>query len=113
MNVENFNVYKGTDHRTVAAIQGKVTKQGKRNAASRLFHPRGDKDKILAWRQDLDRIVRVFNVRSGCSARHSLIVTYQTELAINTHMLVVDMHRNALGDREGTVRQHNQVSASF
>ena len=56
-----------TDHlkcRTVAGIHRKVVKQGKRNAAIRFFLAKGDKDKIVAWRQDLVRVLHVFNVRS-------------------------------------------------
>ena len=48
--------------RTLAEIQRKVVKQGKRNVASRLVHAKGDKDKIVAWTQDLLRVLNVFNV---------------------------------------------------
>ena len=50
--------------RTVAEIQGKVIERGKRNAVSRAFHSKTDKDAIAAWRQDLTRILQIFNVRS-------------------------------------------------
>ena len=43
----------------------KVTKQNGRNQVSRLFRSRNDKDKIAAWKLELNRILRVFNV---CSA---------------------------------------------
>ena len=52
------------NRRTVAGIQRKVVKQGKRNVAIRFFLAKGDKDKIAAWRQDLVRVLHVFNVRS-------------------------------------------------
>ena len=55
------------DRRTLAEIQRKVVKQGKRNAASRFIHAKGDKDKIAAWKQDLVRVLNVFNVRSTTS----------------------------------------------
>ena len=38
--------HEGPDRRTVAEIQGKAIKQGKRNAAFRLFHAKLDKDTI-------------------------------------------------------------------
>ena len=55
------------DRRTVAEIQGKATRHSGRNRASRLLHAWSDKDKIAAWKLELDRILRVFNVRSVCS----------------------------------------------
>jgi len=48
--------------RTVAEIQTKVIKQSGRNAASRLFHARNDKEIIAAWKSELNRILVVFNV---------------------------------------------------
>jgi hypothetical protein len=48
----------------VAGIQGKVFKQGKRNGLHRFIVAKGDKDKIVAWKQDLVRVLHVFNVRS-------------------------------------------------
>ena len=59
------------DRRTLTEIQRKVVKQGKRNPASRLFYARGDKDKIAGWKQDLVRVLNVFNVRLVASAGHS------------------------------------------
>ena len=44
-------------------IQRKIVKQGNRNAVSRLY-AKNDKDAIVAWRQDLNRILHIFNVRS-------------------------------------------------
>ena len=52
------------NRRTVAEIQGNVVKQGKRQAFSRVFHSKSDKDAIAAWRQDLNRILQIFNVGS-------------------------------------------------
>jgi hypothetical protein len=46
-------------------MQRKVVKRGKRNAISRFFLSKDDKDKIAAWKQDLVRILQVFNVRSN------------------------------------------------
>ena len=50
--------------RTVAEIEMKVVKQGKRNPFSRFIHAKGDKDKIGGWKQDFIRVLHVFNVRS-------------------------------------------------
>ena len=50
-------------HRTVAKIQRKATKQSGRNQISRLVHARSDKEKLTAWKLELDRILQVFNVR--------------------------------------------------
>ena len=50
--------------RAVAEIQKKIIKEGKRNVISRHLHAKNDKDKIAAWRLDLNRILHVFNVRS-------------------------------------------------
>ena len=52
------------DFRTVTEIRTKVTEQSKRNVVSRLLHAKNDKEKIVAWKLDLNRILHVFNVRS-------------------------------------------------
>ena len=46
-----------------------IEKQGKRNVVSRYLHARNDKEKIVAWRLDLNRILHVFNVRPTVSLR--------------------------------------------
>jgi len=58
-------------------------------------------------------VLHVFNVCSVGSARQPLTSPFQTELEINTHMLVVDIHHNALPGQEGTGGQHHSVSAAF
>ena len=60
--------------RTVAAIQGKVTKLGERNTVSRISHARDDKEKIAAWRSGLGRILQIFNVRSAPHPLASLTI---------------------------------------
>jgi tetratricopeptide (TPR) repeat protein len=96
----------------VAGIQAKVVKQGKRNAAHRVFRAKTDKEMIAAWKQDLSRILQVFNVRSRYFPWYSL-TSFQTELAINTHTLVADMHRNALASLAGTIGGHPSVGTDF
>ena len=76
----------------MAEIQGKVVKQGKRNVISQHFHAKNDKDKITAWRLDLERILQVFNVRSTITVRRLLTLDSQTELAINTNVTVTETH---------------------
>jgi hypothetical protein len=53
------------NRRTVAAIQERVIKKGKRNLLSRLAHAKNDKETLASWRSDLNRILHVFNVRFG------------------------------------------------
>jgi len=59
--------YQALNRRAVAEIQRSVIERGKRNVVSRHFHAKNDKETIAGWRQDLDRILRVFNVRSAIS----------------------------------------------
>jgi len=68
--------------------------RGERNAVTRLFHGKNDKETIATWRSDLNRILHVFNVRSVASVRPLLTVRFQTELAINTHVVVSDIRRD-------------------
>jgi hypothetical protein len=49
---------------TLAEIQRKIIKKGKRNAASRLLHAKNDKEMIATWKSDLNKILLVFNARS-------------------------------------------------
>jgi len=46
----------------VTEIQRRIIKQGKRNVVSQHLHAKNDKEKIAAWRLDLNRILQVFNV---------------------------------------------------
>ena len=62
--VSDSSTYRVLDCRTVAEIQNKVVKQSGRNAVSRLFHARNDKEALGAWKSELNRILVVFNVRS-------------------------------------------------
>ncbi|KAF9643809.1 hypothetical protein BDM02DRAFT_3122889, partial [Thelephora ganbajun] len=80
---------------TVASIQKKIVKQGKRNAFNQRFHAKKDKETIATWRVHLNRILNVFN----------------TELIIDTRMMVADMHRNASTGQAGTDSQHHSTQA--
>jgi len=83
----------------VAEIQRKILERGKRNALSRLFHARNDKETIASWRLDLNRILLIFNVRSVTPGWPSLSVRSQTELAVSTHVNVSDVGRDAANTR--------------
>jgi len=48
----------------VGEIERNIIKQGKRNVISRHLRAEADKEKVAAWRLDLDKILQVFNVRS-------------------------------------------------
>ena len=80
----------------MAEIQKNITKRGKRNGVSRMFQAKNDKETIATWRSDLNRILHVFNVRSIPPARPLLTVYFQTELAINTSVVVSGVHRDVL-----------------
>ena len=45
-------------------IQRHITKWGRRNAISRRYHTKDDKDMISTWKLDLEEILGVFNVCS-------------------------------------------------
>ena len=95
--------YRALDFRVVAEIQRMVVKQGERNAIHRFFDLRSDKRRLATWRLALDRVLRVFNVRSIGSTYSQLSVCLQTELAIHTHSVVSDL-------RHDIVNTQNMVS---
>ena len=99
-------------YRTVVEIQKKVIIRSGRNAASRIFQARNDKDTIAGWKSDLGRILQVFNVRSVNFAWSLLIVSPQTELAMNTHVAVYDIRHDVSKIREEIGSQIRQVSTS-
>jgi len=41
-----------------------MIKEGKRSVISQRLHAKNNKEKMAAWKLDLDRIIQVFNVRS-------------------------------------------------
>ena len=64
MNLERFT-YEGPDPRTLGTIRKEaVGKKGKRNMRSRLFYGKDNEDVIIGWKQDLVRILQIFQVRS-------------------------------------------------
>ena len=49
---------------TLAEIQRKIIKKGKRNAVFRLLHAKNDKETIATWKSDLSKVLLIFNVSS-------------------------------------------------
>ena len=122
-NQESFNVslianlhveqltHEGPDRRTVAEMQRKAIKQGKRNAASRLFHAKLDKDTIAGWKQDLNKILQISNVRLIVLVLQlQLELPLQTELLMNNNLMLLDTRRNAAEGQEGTDNGNQSVS---
>ena len=77
-------------------IQEKITEKRGRNRLSRVLHAKSDKDAVAAWKLDLNRILHVFNVRSVASIWSSLTGCVQTELAVNTNVVVSDIRRDVV-----------------
>ena len=92
----------------MAEIQAGVIKLGKRNPVSQLFHAKSDKEAIAAWRQELNSVLHIFNVRPARSVWDLLTIALQTKLSIR---LVADMYRGKTG-QEGADGQHS-VSVAF
>ena len=93
-------------------IQRKVVKQSKRKAISRDIHVKSDRETIAAWKLDLDRIFRVFNVRTAAFARSSLIVPPQAELGLDTHATIFGIRHGVSKIREKVGGQVHSVSTS-
>jgi hypothetical protein len=51
------------NRRALVEMHRKVVKRGKRSSVFRFILAKDDKDKIAGWKQDLVRILQVFNVR--------------------------------------------------
>ena len=97
---------------TVAEIQEKVIEKGERSLLSRLAHARNDKEVMATWRSDLNRVLHVFNVRSAPYVRQPLTAPLQTQLAVNTHMAVLDIHRSVVTGQGATDGQRHSASAT-
>ena len=105
--------YRVLNRRTIEEIRGKIAKKARRNLFYRLAYAKDDKEVIAAWRADLDRLLHVFNVRSIGSVLPSLTSPFQTELAINTNVMVLEIHRTMVMGQEGSGGQHLSVSAAL
>ena len=74
-------------YRTVTRIRRKVTT---------MFHVKNGKETIVAWKSDLNRILHVLNVSSTVSVRPQLTVFSQTELSVNTRVVVSIIHHDVV-----------------
>jgi hypothetical protein len=99
------------DRSTLAEIEMKI-ELGKRNAVSRLFHAKNDREMIAAWKSDLSRVLHIFNVSFLISARLSLNVHSQTELAINTNVTVSDIRRDVAATHTVVSDVRNDVTST-
>jgi len=126
--------------RILDEIRENIIKRGRRNVISRHYHVKDDKEAIATWRLDLNRVWRVFNVRSVIYVWPLLTVRFQTELGIdtratgsgarqdaankpsifsdvtpevgNTRTTASDIHHTALKSRKGTGGQNQAVSTA-
>ena len=96
--------------RTVTEIKEDVTKQCGRNPLSRLIRAKTDKDKIAAWRAELNRILQIFNVRLATSLLAPLTIRSQTELAIDTNVAVSNTNNIVSNTNNIVSNTHNVVS---
>ncbi|KAF9793512.1 hypothetical protein BJ322DRAFT_1103895 [Thelephora terrestris] len=85
---------------TVTAIKEDFDRLGERSTMSRTFHAKEDKETIVVWKSDLNRILHVFN----------------TELAINTHAAVLktqniasEIHRTVVEHQDSVAENSNKV----
>ena len=65
---------------------------------------------IATWRSDLNRVLHVFNVRSVGPILLSLTFPLQTELAINTNVVVSNLYRGMVMSQGGTDGLNRSVS---
>ena len=101
--------HQGLNHRTVADIQRRVDEKNSRSLFSRAFNAQNDMDMIAAWKEDLNRMLRIFNVRSVWSGWQSLMASSQTELSVDTNVTVTDSHREVTDMRQEVTTMHQDV----
>ena len=105
--------YQCNHRRTLAEIEKKIIKMGKRNAVSRLLHAKNDKEAIETWRRDLNRVLLIFNVSTLSTVFDLLTVSFQTKLGIDTRTLVVDMYRNMANQGRANVQHSASVISAL
>jgi hypothetical protein len=81
--------------RTMDEIQRHIIERGKRNAISRHYHAKDDKEAIATWRPDLSGILHTFKVCSVASVWRLLTSRFQTELRVDAHVTGSDTHQDA------------------
>ena len=85
---------KGLNRSTIAEIQRRITKRGKRNVFFRSFYT-DDEETIATWKSNLDNIRHVFNVRSFIRAQSLLTFRFQTEFTTNMGVNVPEIRHGA------------------
>ena len=83
---------------------------------TRAFYARSDKDVIAAWKQEFSKILQIFHVCLVSSVWPRLTGFLQTELAVNTHVVVTsgrrevtDVHQEVTGMRQEVTTMHQDV----
>jgi len=89
------SVHQAPNCRTITEIQRKIVKRNQQNVATQLLHANNDRETIGTWRVDLNGVLHVFHVRFVTPVWPLLIVYLQTELAMNTHVVVSDVRHGA------------------
>jgi len=109
-NVLNAPTHHALNRRTVAGIQKKIIEKRGRHLLSRILHAKNDKEAIPAWKLDLNRILHIFNVCPVITVWPSLITHSQTELAINTTLIVSDVHHGVVNTQAMVSDVHHDVT---
>ena len=78
---------------------------------ARVLLAKSDKEAIAGWKGELNRILHVFNVCSIALAWSTLTFSFQTELAMNTHVAVSDIRHDVSKIRDEIGGQVRSVSA--
>jgi len=94
----------------VADIQRRVDEKNDRNVFSRVLHAQSDKDTIAAWKDDLNRLLQIFNVRSVGSASPTLTAPFQTELAIDNNVVATETDRKVTEIDRKVTDMHQDVA---
>jgi len=94
----------------MAEIQRRIVEKRERGLFSQLAHAKNDKETIATWKMDLIRILQVFNVCSVGPSQPSLISSFQTELALNTHTMVSGIRQHMLKGSEDNGGKDEVVS---
>lgn len=93
----------------MAAIQRKIEKLNERSVLSRHFHAKTDRDMIAAWKSDLNRILLVFNVSRTAFFLLFLTTRFQTEFAVNTHVVAAKIHRDVANTQNMVSDIHHTI----
>jgi len=96
----------------VKDIQNTVTKSAHNSAAIRAFNTKMDTQKISRWRQDLNRILLVFNVGVDlcCALAEIMLISLQTELQI-VNTITTDEINEQLHDVSESVKEGNRLAS--